>query len=132
MSHTDLQALHFELLRRAWGRRGEAIIAALEERRGAWAAVIGAYLAAGGGELVPLRELHHGTWGIDTLYVLSVGDAETKARARAQLEPLAEAWGAEFTWQDAADPGDRSVQQALGTADPSLAVARFWWDDPPR
>lgn len=90
----------------------------------------GPLVGVGGGELIPLRNLSDGVWNIDTLYVLVKGDSEHRARAQEVLKPPAEGWGTEFTWLDAAGPAHERERlcKLLGTGEPHLALARFWWD----
>lgn len=128
---SPVQQQHLDLLRSAWGQQAETIIADLLACRSAWTAVMGGPLVGvGGGELIPLRDLSAGVWNIDTLYVLVKGDSGHRARAHEVLRSLAEGWGGEFTWLDAAGPAHERERlfKLLGTGEPDLALARFWWD----
>jgi hypothetical protein len=128
---SPVQQQHLDLLRSAWGQQAEAIITDLLACRSVWSAVMGGTLVGvGGGELIPLRDLSDGMWNIDTLYVLVKGDSDHRAWAQDVLKLLAERWSSEFTWLDTAGPPHQQERLAklLGTGEPHLALARFWWD----
>lgn len=85
----------------------------------------------GGGELNPLRDLPQGIWNVDAIYVLVEGDPDHQACAHEALAALAEPWGAMFNWYAADARGLQGERLAslLGTSEPDLALARFWFDD---
>lgn len=125
-----IQHIQLELIKLAWGRRGEQIVSDLLKHREIWDAVLADHLNVPPCSLIKLRDLPEGDWNVDTLYILVRGSAERKAASRAVLEMLVQGWLADsWTWYDIAEPDPRrTAEQSLGTSEPDLALFRVWWD----
>ena len=100
---------------------GALVVESLLEHRDLWRGVVmdrSAYQAPI--DLIKLRDIEHGYWNVDTVFVLSSGVDD------AQLEQLANTWAAdEVDWYEGEAAG--LLLGAWGTQPPPR-ILRVWWD----
>jgi hypothetical protein len=125
----SVQEIQLELIRRRNFNafNGERVAATLLKHRELWEAVMMDRLAISNPGLLPtlgmlkLRDLPHGDWNVDTLYILTSNQQNA--------EKLAEifctrSWGGMIDIHT--DPGD--VDSAIGGCEPGQAIVAIWWD----
>jgi len=129
LCETSCQEIQLELIRRHRFNAfdGERVAAGLLDHRDLWEAVMMDRLAVSNPGRLPslgmvkLRDLPHGEWNVDTLYILT--------RSKAMADKLAQIfnvrkWGGMVSVY--ADHED--VDNALGGAEPGQAIVAIWWD----
>lgn len=128
-----VQEIQLELIRRRRFNEfdGPKVVASLERHRDLWVAVymdrFGVHNAEHpdwfpGMSLIPLRDLRHNAWNVDTLLVLT----EDVARAR-QLAAVAENedWDAD---EVLVQENEEELSRALGIGPCPYRMLTAWWD----
>ena len=129
LSQATVQEIQLELVRRTSfnGFDGERVVASLLAHRNLWEAVMIGRIPVNGppglprSGLIPLRDMPHNFWNMDTLYVL-VPDAN-RARQLARVIK-SEHWGGDL----GVFANQEEVDDALGSGRETRAVIRVWWD----